>query len=328
MITESVIEGRRFGLKAGRVEADDIDAAALQAEVLAGGWDWIVLRLPCGRERSIEALRPLGLEPQQTDTLMTWSIALADCAVAMPTGLQLDIAGPDDGPAIRALVQQVFQRYPNHYTANPLLDSRLALEGYVEWALSHIGHPQRLCWVVRADQGIAALSCSQHDDSGTATGVLHGVHPAHAGRGLYRGLIEASLAHYRGAGCARFRIATQAGNHTVQNLWARLGLRIESSRSTVHLMPLLGRVLAQPAHPLGQADALQALLDFDAAFAPRPALRRSLYRANAGELAGGTRLGALHWPCSLGRLRQLSLLTDAADRPLAWLHSDLLAVPA
>lgn len=328
MISESVIEGRRFGLKAGRVEADDIDAAALQAEVLAGGWDWIVLRLPCGRERCIEALRPLGLEPQQTDTLMTWSIALAECAVTMPAGLQLDIAGPDDAPAIQALVQQVFQRYPNHYTANPLLDPRLALEGYVEWALSHIGHPQRLCWVVRAEEGIAALSCSQHDNSGTATGVLHGVHPAHAGRGLYRGLIEASLAHYREAGCTRFRIATQAGNHTVQNLWARLGLRIESSRSTVHLMPLLGRVLAQPAQPLGQGDALQGLLDFDAAFAPLPALRRSLYRASDADLAGAARLRALHWPCAQERLRQVTLLTDAADRPLAWLHSDLLAVPA
>ncbi|MFY8135747.1 MAG: hypothetical protein ACOVKS_12155, partial [Aquimonas sp.] len=76
---------------------------------------------------------------------------------------------------------------------------------------------------------------------------------------------------------------------------------------------------------LGQGDALQALLDFDAAFAPSPALRRCLYRASAAGFTGAARLRALHWPCTQGRLRQLSLLTDTDDRPLAWLHSDLLA---
>lgn len=326
MIVASPSEGRRFGLRAGRVEADDIDAGALQAAVLEGAWDWLVLRLPCGRERSIEGLRLLGLEPQQTDTLMTWSIALDQCEVAMPS-LAIEPAKPDDAPAISALVRQVFERYPNHYTANPLLDSQRALEGYVEWALSHIDHPQRLCWVVRSEQGIAALSCSQHDETGVATGVLHGVHPAQAGRGLYRGLIEASLAHYRDAGCRRFRISTQAGNHTVQNLWARLGLGIEASRSTVHLMPLLGRTLAQPAHPVGDGDALHALQAFDARHAPTQALRHSLYCAADAALETASKLRMLHWPCGQGRLRQISLLTDAADRPLAWTHSDLLPSP-
>lgn len=328
MIVESPSESRRFGLKVGRVEVDDVDAAALQAAVLAGAWDCVVLRLPCGGERGVEALRLHGLEPQQTDTLMTWSIPLAECGVPMPSNLQYDDARPEDATAIAALVQQVFRRYPNHYTANPLLDAKLALEGYVEWALSHIGHPQRLCWVVRSSEGIAALSCSQQDEAGVATGVLHGVHPAHAGRGLYRGLIEGSLAHYRTAGCSRFRISTQAGNHTVQNLWARLGLRIESSRSTVHLMPLLGRTLMQPARPVGQGGPLQALWAFDAAIAEGTALRRSLYRAAEADLASGARLRALHWPGESGRSRRVSLLTDTADRPLAWLHSDLLAPSA
>jgi GNAT superfamily N-acetyltransferase len=329
MISESSGEGRRFGLKAGRVEVEHIDPAALQQAVLAGGWDWIVLRLPCGQERSIEALRLLGLEPQQTDTLMTWSLDLADCRLSMPNGLTIEPARADDAEAIAALVRQVFRRYPNHYTANPLLDPALALDGYVEWALSHIEHPQRLCWVVRADDGIAALSCSQQGADGIATGVLHGVHPAHAGRGLYRGLIEASLVHFRDAGCRRFRISTQAGNLTVQNLWARLGLRIEHSRSTVHLMPLLARTLAQPAQPLPcGVEPLRALQDFAQAQSPQPALRRSLSLAPAVELASAARLRCLHWPAADAGLRQLVLLTDAEDRVLAWQHADLQAQSA
>lgn len=324
-ILESPSESQRFGLKTGRVEADRIDPAALQRAVLEGGWDWVVLRLPCGQELSIEALRVLGLEPHQADTLMTWSMNLDAWTQPTPTDFSIDEARVGDAPAIAELVQQVFRRYPNHYTANPLLDPQLALDGYVEWALSHIGHARRLCWVVRAPDGIAALSCSQVDEAGSATGVLHGVHPEHAGRGLYRGLIEASLAHFRDAGCHRFCISTQAANRTVQNLWARLGLRIEQSRSTVHLMPMLGLALAEDAEPLPHSDSpLRALQDYANAKTPLPALRRSLYVADNAALDCAARLRCLCWAGTHERLRQVVLLTDAEDRVLAWQHADLV----
>jgi GNAT superfamily N-acetyltransferase len=327
MIIESSVECRRFGLKAGRHESSLLDALALQAAVLEGGWDWLVLRLPCGQERSIEELRLLGMEPQQTDTLMTWSADLAERPRPFPEGLSIEPARASDSEAIGDLVKQAFQRYPNHYSANPLLDARHALEGYVEWALAHIAHPDRLCWVIRSDHGIAALSCSEHDASGNAVGVLHGVHPDHVGRGLYRGLIEASLAHYRAAGFQRFHISTQAGNHTVQNLWARLGLRIERSRCTIHLLPLLGRALARPRHALPRVGApLEALHDFAERQADQPALRRSLAVAPGALLGSATGLGlrCLKWACPDGRARQVCLLTDGDDRGLAWHHSDLL----
>jgi ribosomal protein S18 acetylase RimI-like enzyme len=322
MICLSPSEGRRFGLKAARLETECLDPVALRETVLAEACDWLVLRLPSGLEREIERLRVLGLEPQQTDTLATWTADLEQITGAAPT-VSLDPARVADADAISDLVRSVFRRYPNHYTANPLLRDSLALEGYVEWALSHIDSPERLCWVVRLDGHIAGLSCSRHESAtGIAVGVLHGVDPRFSGRGLYRQMLEASLAHYREAGYREFRISTQAANLTVQNLWSRLGFRLLRNQSTVHLMPMLGFALSQPAQDVCDADALVELAKFDAARLAGTAMRRCVSVFHPDRIAQAARLHNGHWPREDGLIRQVSLLADRRGLPLAVVHSD------
>lgn len=327
MIEPSSVEGRRFGLRAGRIEAERIDARALQHEVVEGGWDWLILRLPTGRESIFDALRTLGLEPQPADTLMTWSLDLQRAGSTPLQGIEMRPAVAADLPAIAALVRSIFQRYPNHYTANPWLDPALALEGYVEWALAHVEHPQRLCWLASIEGEIAGLSCSRHDpERGICVGALHGVDPRFAGRGVYRGMIEASVGYYRGAGYREFRIATQAGNHTVQNLWARLGLRLVGSQSTWHLMPLLGLVAAAESTPLGREDDPLRALIADAANSGTP--RRCVYRLPHRPIAGATQIRRAVWLGTEARLREVGALFDAEGRLLAWQHSERAAPPA
>jgi GNAT superfamily N-acetyltransferase len=324
VIQLSDVEGRRFGLKAGRIEAERIHADALLREVLEGGWDWLVLRLPTGQEDELDRLRALGLEPQQTDTLMTWSADLRRVVLpAEPPSIELRPADARDAPAIEALVRSVFARYPNHYTANPLLDRERALEGYVEWALGHVQHPARLCWLALVDGEIAGLSCSRHDPGqGVCAGVLHGVDERFGGRGVYRGMIEASLQHYRDAGYREFRISTQAGNHTVQNLWARLGLRLVLSQSTLHLMPLLGLALRADPQRFAADDPLQRFRALHDSAIRHDTQRSSLYLAPQRDLSDAAQVRSACWPGRDGRQRHVSVLCDAAGRPLAWLHSD------
>lgn len=325
MIVESQREGRRFGLRAGRVEAERIDAAALQREVIEGGWDWIVLRLPNGEEACVEALRARGLEPQPVDTLMTWSMDLTQTAhTTTGNGIVLRTATDDDVPQIAALVRSVFARYPNHYTANPWLDPALALEGYVEWALTHIGDASRLCWLACIEGEIAGLSCSRHDpDQGVAVGVLHGVDPRFGGRGVYRAMIEASLQYYRDAGYRDFRISTQAGNHTVQNLWARLGLRLVATQFTVHLMPLLGLALAAEPKRLASSCADAAPVSFE--YAEESAARGSFLRCSRYRVAGraphsATQVRHARWRGNDAALREVEVLCDDAGCVLGWAH--------
>lgn len=322
MIVMSPSEGRRFGLKAARLETHRLDAQALREAMLEQSIDWLVLRLPSGSEQAVDQLRVLGLEPQQADTLATWVADLSPMNLAAP-GTSFEPARAQDAEAIGELVRSVFHRYPNHYTANPLLDDALALEGYVEWALSHIDHPERLCWVARIDGEIAGLSCSRHDFStGIAVGVLHGVAPRFAGRGLYRQMIEASLAHYREAGCREFRISTQAANLTVQNLWSRLGFRLLGNQSTLHLMPMLGIALAQAAHELAGPDTWGGFCEFDAGRRAGLALRSTQCVFEPSRLDQGVRAHSGRWPRTDGLIRQISVLADRRGRALATIHSD------
>jgi len=329
MIALSESEGRRFGLKAGRVEADSICPEALRIAAAGQGYDWLVVRLPSGSERLVDSLRLQGLEPQQTDTLATWGIELERSRFEQPglsPGWTWQPASAGDAEDIALLVRSVFERYPNHYTANPLLDPALALEGYVEWALRHIDGADRLCGVLRIDGLLAGFSCSRHEPSeGLAVGVLHGVHPSFSGRGVYRKMIEASLAHYQGQSYREFRIATQAGNLTVQNLWARLGFALLRNQITVHLMPLLGRTARSEAFPLPAGDPLAALQHFDAMRGDGLPLRRSLSTAGLADSGPAARLHSARLPRMDGGNRHTSVLTDVEGKALAWIHSDFAA---
>jgi GNAT superfamily N-acetyltransferase len=326
MILASDSEGRRFGLRAGRVEGD-VDPEALQREALQGAWDWLILRQPTGLEARIEHLRALGLEPLVVDTLMSWALDLSRAPTAVEaSGIALREATPADADALAALVRSVFARYPNHYTANPWLDPALALEGYVEWALAHIGDPARDCQVACIDGAIVGLSCSRHDpQTQVATGVLHGVDPRFAGRGVYRFMIESSLRQYRALGCREFRIATQAGNRTVQNLWARLGFRLVQGQTTLHLMPLFGLVRAAAPEPVsrGLRDPLAQLWADEAGERAADAIqRRSLHRAQGRDPADARELRRACWRGAGSTVRAIDALHDADGHVLAWMHSE------
>lgn len=323
MIALSEVEGRRFGLRAGRIEAVDIDADALQIEVVEGEWDWLVLRLPTGAEACVERLRARGLEPQPVDTLMTWSVDPGVARLGTSIGdMDLRPAQVGDSGAIEALVRSVFARYSNHYTANPWLDRTLALEGYVEWALSHIDHPDCLCWIVRIGDEIAGLSCSRHDPATrVAVGVLHGVDPRFSGRGVYRTMIEASLRHYRNHDYREFRISTQAGNHTVQNLWAQLGLRLAKSQFTLHLMPLLGLASAAPSEPVKPFSSAAS----ESLGGAGAVMRRSACCLPGRAIEQATRIRRAQWPGSHGMLRRIEVMCDDTDRVLGWNHLDCAA---
>lgn len=329
MITYSESESRRFALKLGRVGGVAVaDPTQLRDEIVDGGWDAVILRIPCGSERIAAQLGALGLEPLQADTLVTWRADLQSIPSPLseaPAGCTLRPASAADTDAIAALVHGVFARYPNHYAANPLLDPALALEGYVEWALSHIDHPDRLCWLAMVGTEVAALACSSHTSAaGEAVGVLHGVDPRFGGRGIYRWLIETSLQHYRQLDYRVFSIATQVGNRSVQRVWGRLGLELEKAEATLHLMPLLGRACA--AAELGEVkggrltEVLQSFWHCHHAWLDKSALHSSLS-------AVADALPASPWRVRGVRLdrgaRAVSVLVGAAGRPMAWIHTDL-----
>lgn len=319
MLTAAPLETARFGLRTFRAALDRVDTPALLAALIANGADLAILRVPPAAAPAIHALEASGLATLHADTLVTHRCDLQRITPAdVPTaGFTIGAADAADREAIAALVRRVFADYPNHYTANPLLARRDILDGYCEWALSHLGHPRRVTWVARVDGRIAALACSAFDPATRhCEGVLHGVLPEFAQRGIYTALIRYTQQHFRAAGYRALSIKTQARNLAVQRVWAREGFVLDQVQATVHVNALL-----DPAHGTPRERALRW-----AGAAGAPMLCEVVRHALGDHVRAGVRAAVLaapppDAPCTL-RLRDYALPRGGARRiTLATLHA-------
>lgn len=242
MLNAASLESARFGLRVFRAILPTIDVDALFEELIARCVDLAIIRTPGGSDQ-LYKIAHYGLHPLHADTLVTYECALQDIT-PKPLKRQraiIDVARRGDGQAIIALVKEVFAYYPNHYHANPLLDREDVLDGYCEWALSHIdGKDGNIAWVARVDNRIAAIACSAFDEAtGICHGVLHGVHPDFSGSGIYTNLIRHTQHHFRERGYRTLKISTQVGNLPVQRVWVREGFVFAEVFDTFHVNALL-----------------------------------------------------------------------------------------
>lgn len=246
MLIAAPLESARFGLRTYRAELECVDTQALFTALVANGADLVILRVPPAVAPTIHALDVYGLATLHADTLVTYGCDLQRVVSTEVSteGFSIETAGQEERSAIADLVRHVFAGYPNHYAANPLLAQTDVLEGYCEWALSHLSTKHRSAWVARVQGRIAALACNVFDPTtGHCEGVLHGVDPAFAQRGIYTAMIRHTQQHFKRLGYRRLTIKTQARNLAVQRVWAREGFVLDHVQATVHVNALL-----DPAH--------------------------------------------------------------------------------
>jgi len=169
-----------------------------------------------------------------------WDLRRATLRALRNPDLTLSVATVDDRAELEALVASTFDGYRCHYHANPLFDDARILEGYMEWALGYVldAAPGKTTWVARRDGRIVAFACCS-DDGTVGEGVLYGVHPAHAGGGLYSDLIRHTQRVFAEAGRATMRVSTQVWNYAVQKVWSREGFWLSEALDTWHVNTLL-----------------------------------------------------------------------------------------
>jgi hypothetical protein len=249
------LESARFGLRVFRAEADTIDAAALVDTLQRERVDVAILRLPADAVASLNALREYDLAPIVADTIVCYEIDLPATQAEPDDAVTLRDATPADAVLLESLAREIFTGYITHYHANPLFPAAKILDGYSEWAASHVrGERAGAAWLVESNGKVAGFSCYRIDDAtGLAIGVLNGVLPAFRGRGVYRGMLRCMLHEFGGHGLTRFAIATQVQNVAVQRIWVAEGLTLTRTDNTVHVNAMLGRsgtlVSQSPASP-------------------------------------------------------------------------------
>ncbi|MGC4037793.1 MAG: GNAT family N-acetyltransferase [Chitinophagaceae bacterium] len=235
-------ESARFGLRVFRADVESLDTAAFVDALDRDRIDVAIVRLRSAVIASIDALHALGLAPIVADTIVRYEIDLPSRAAAEVTPI-LRIATPNDAALLASLAREIFADYLTHYHANPLFRRVDILDGYAEWAASHVADNSsgNAAWIVEIDGKPAGFSCYRIDaDTRLAVGVLNGVVPLMRERGIYRRMLRQMLREFGARDLRRFAIATQAQNATVRRVWSSEDLTLRCTYTTLHVNALKG----------------------------------------------------------------------------------------
>jgi ribosomal protein S18 acetylase RimI-like enzyme len=242
-LSPSPAETARFGLEVARLVVRRGAAAEsdrLTRDLRACSADLIVARYPADEHWLPALLAGVGRDVLPAGALTYWSLPTerAPETASRPEVTVRSAADMEPAAAtalVHDLITDTFTSYGNHYAVNPLLDPGLALEGYVEWALSALGDADHVVLVMSVDSEPAAVAtCAL--DGGDLEILLAGVLPRFQGQGRYASLLAAVAATARAEGRERVVISTQVHNARVQRAWARFGFEPIDAFETAHLL--------------------------------------------------------------------------------------------
>lgn len=238
LLAKSRLDSDRFGFAVYRGELSDIDDRTLLGALVDNEVDIAIVRVPA-QGGGFQRLSRHGLHPIHADTLVVYQVDLSryQPAALRNADLAFSDGTPADIPELQALVRDTFGGYVSHYHANPWLQPSAILDGYAEWASSYLSPGEdRNVWVARRGGVIVAFACCRYDTThAQCEGVLYGVHPAHAGGGVYGDLIRYTQARYSERGFIDMKVSTQIWNLAVQKVWSREGFGLERAFDTYHV---------------------------------------------------------------------------------------------
>ncbi|MBU1677225.1 GNAT family N-acetyltransferase, partial [bacterium] len=234
------LESNRFELKIHRGVLDRIPHD-FDREIIDSRMDVAIFRMPAGNQDQLALLDSIGFPWLVADTLVYYANDLKghEPNDLRNSDLRFIVFTPGLDNAIDDLVADIFPRYANHYTSNPLL-SRDLIPSYQEWARSYATDEDagRYAWLVeRHDAFIGFITCSFGDEG--AEIVLNGVSPAQAGGGVYGDMVRFVQRYFKDRGCSVIKVSTQGNNHAVQKVWSREGFFLTESYFTIHVNSLL-----------------------------------------------------------------------------------------
>jgi len=252
----SLPDSSRFNLNIvrGRMETrmELPDAAELEQQIRALEADIAILRAPAGSHLH-KVLSDLPWPTLHADTLVYYKKQLmpgdqSDRSQSnrsdVPTDWRVALAQIEDMGHIADVTRSSFSAYRSHYHANPLLQPRLILEGYAEWAIEYLSDRanNRFTFALKDQQRLLAfLTCRIDPEIKTCEVILNAVHPSVSGRGIYSYLFAESLRSLARLGMEHVEISTQVWNYAAQKVWTRQGLILNRAYDTYHVNAMLSK---------------------------------------------------------------------------------------
>ena len=177
---ESTLESRRFNLNIGRLIVpfdDQTSDAELSQLCLESIFDLLIVRASASKNLLANALSNIASHRTiHADTLLYFQKSLPSTTPS-PQNQSMGLLQASEHTAFQQLVRDVFPNYVNHYSANPMLDQALCLEGYVEWASTLLTNDTGHVFVSRNSAGKLASFIAIQGDGKTAEIALNGTDP-------------------------------------------------------------------------------------------------------------------------------------------------------
>jgi GNAT superfamily N-acetyltransferase len=213
--------------------ADEVPALFATCRSMRAG----LLIVRCGTDDidSVVVLEEAGA--RLMDTLLYYERGLDDWTGPAESACVIRPNLPSDIDRIEEIARAAFDGYRGHYHVDSRLAASACNEVYASWARRSCESPGVADVVLVAElngriEGFAALRANSLME---AEGVLYGVDPAARRLGIYRSLMDASLAWARSNGMNRFVISTQLSNIIVRRVWAGMGFLPLPAWHTFHV---------------------------------------------------------------------------------------------
>ena len=236
---DSTLESRRFNLNIGRliVPFDDQTSDAELGQLCHhSGFDLLIVRASASRNLLANALSNIASHRTiHADTLLYFQKSLSSTS-PLPQAQSMGLLQASEHAAFQQLVRDVFTSYANHYSANPMLDHTLCLEGYVEWASSLLNNDSGHVFVSRTSSGQLASFIAIHGEGKSVEIALNGTAPSSQGSGIYADLLAFACAELGAMGFTEINTSTHSSNDKVIRTWIRNGFNYVTAINTFHVI--------------------------------------------------------------------------------------------
>lgn len=237
VVSLSVVDERRFGIRTARAMLKDIDNFKEALKFCYDGKvSLLISRCPVSRLDIVQVMENTGF--LLMDTLVYYARSLTKTPIPANTS-DIVIRGIRSGDEmlVKAVAEKSFKGYFGHYHADSRLNRALCDEAYTSWAVNSCVSRDVADEVLIATddrEDILGFATLRLNGDTEGEGVLFGVAPEAQGRGIYRLLMTAAMQWFFEKGCERMLVSTQITNIAVQKVWSRLGFEPCHAYYTFH----------------------------------------------------------------------------------------------
>lgn len=242
MLSYSPFDSERFGIQVFRADVADFEPKALANEIFSSACDVAIVRVPSVIATNMSALSQWALPVIHADTLVRYKCNLVQHSppALLNTDLTFSVAKASEAVELRNVVADIFRSYSGHYAANHLFPRDRILMGYQQWAERSIAESGCTLWLARRGGNVVAFAAYRtNSETGVAEGILYGVNPELAGRGIFTDLIRYTQAEAKKIGMNSMGMSSTIGNLAVQKVWVREGFYMTAAQDTLHINAML-----------------------------------------------------------------------------------------